>query len=445
MNIRAMVGWAAGVVIGCGGALAGPPRVVVMTPDHGDIGVDPDLGGLRIEFDQDMSPDGRSICGGGESFPKITGAPVWESPRVLVVPVKLEAGKHYRLSINCPAAQNFRGANGESAESTPLAFHTASAGGRGASFPPPTPDENDAAIEELRRLIGESYSYRDRVVRDWREVISREAPSMRGATSRAAFARCAARALATAQDLHITLGVNDATFPTYRVAPDRNFDARSVRAIVKGFTEHNGVVSSGELEGGVGYLLISGWPSDAAMYAPAFDVIERFKDAPGLVIDVRPNGGGDESMAEQVAARFARARSVYSRNAYRDATSPTGFSRVFAREIGPDPAHARFEKPVVVLIGNGCMSSNESFVLMMRHGAGAVLVGDRTFGASGNPKGHNLGNGVQVRLPSWKDFLPDGSELEGRGVSPDVSVPERVSAADDPVIRAALKKLAEPR
>jgi len=445
MSVRSIVAWAVCAAVGCGGAFAAPPRVAVMTPDHGDIGVDPDLANLRIEFDQDMSPGGRSICGGGESFPTISGPPVWESPRVLLVPVKLEAGRHYRLSINCPAAQNFRGANGEPAESTPLAFHTASAGGRGASAPPPTPEENDAAIEELRRLIAESYSYRDRVVRDWREVISREAPAMRGATTRAAFARSAARALAMAKDVHITLGVNDATFPTYRVSPDRNFDLRSVREQVKGLTEHNSVVSSGELEGGVGYLLITGWSSDAAVYEPAFAVIERFKDAPALVIDVRPNGGGNELQAKRIAARFTRERSVYSRNAYRDATSPTGFSRIFEREIEPDPEHPRFDKPVAVLIGNGCMSSNESFVLMMRHGVGAVLVGDRTFGASGKPEGHNLGNGVQVRLPSWKDLLPDGTELEGRGVSPDVSVPERVSATDDPVIRAALRKLAEPR
>jgi C-terminal processing protease CtpA/Prc len=57
-----------------------------------------------------------------------------------------------------------------------------------------------------------------------------------------------------------------------------------------------------------------------------------------------------------------------------------------------------------------------------------------------------LGNGVTVLLPSWKDLTPDGQELEGVGIAPEI--PVKASAADfesgDPVLAAALAHLRNP-
>jgi C-terminal processing protease CtpA/Prc len=80
---------------------------------------------------------------------------------------------------------------------------------------------------------------------------------------------------------------------------------------------------------------------------------------------------------------------------------------------------------------------------MMRHGAGARLFGERSGGSSGNPKPHDLGNGVTAFLPSWQDMLPDGTLLEGKGVEPDQVVKAAPGdfARGDPVLDAALKWL----
>jgi len=94
------------------------------------------------------------------------------------------------------------------------------------------------------------------------------------------------------------------------------------------------------------------------------------------------------------------------------------------------------------LIGRYCMSSNESFILMMK-AAGATLVGERTYGSSGNPKPHELANGVTIFLPSWKDMLPEGSVLEGVGVAADVEVKTQPAEFEkqDPVLDKALATL----
>jgi len=95
------------------------------------------------------------------------------------------------------------------------------------------------------------------------------------------------------------------------------------------------------------------------------------------------------------------------------------------------------------LIGPKVVSSAESFVLMMKYGAKAKLVGDATGGSSGRPMPHPLGNSVTICLSSWEDQLPDGSLLENHGVRPDLAVKTtpRSLAKSDAVIEAALKYL----
>jgi len=78
---------------------------------------------------------------------------------------------------------------------------------------------------------------------------------------------------------------------------------------------------------------------------------------------------------------------------------------------------------------------------MMKHGAGARLIGGVTKGSSGRPMPHQLGNGVTVYLSSWEDQLPDGMVLEGRGVRPDTIIKTdlRDFETSDPILDSAVK------
>ncbi|MBZ0267328.1 hypothetical protein K8I85_04185, partial [bacterium] len=89
------------------------------------------------------------------------------------------------------------------------------------------------------------------------------------------------------------------------------------------------------------------------------------------------------------------------------------------------------------------MSSNEAFVLMMKQAADCTVVGQRTFGSSGNPKPHELGNGVTVVVPSWQSLRPDGTCFEGEGLAPDVEVAVDVAELEqrDPILERALEIL----
>ncbi len=55
------------------------------------------------------------------------GKPVWETLRVCVATVKLEAGKYYRVGVNASSYKNFQNKNGKPAEFNVLYFVTSGA------------------------------------------------------------------------------------------------------------------------------------------------------------------------------------------------------------------------------------------------------------------------------------------------------------------------------
>ncbi|MCK6485918.1 MAG: hypothetical protein HUU22_07970 [Phycisphaerae bacterium] len=426
-------------------ALADPPRVVKAVPDNGDADVDPGLREMRIEFDQDMSAGGHSICGGGPEYPEIVGRPRWESPRVMVIPVKLKPSHGYSLSINCPAAQNFRGVDGTPAEMYPISFRTASR--RGGTSPKVTRDENQAAIAALRRAIDEHYSYRDLRRVDWNKAFAEYAPKLEKAETAAEFGRQAAKLLAKARDIHILVRVGETPIASHRRSVRPNCELPCLERTVPGWRQRSKCVFTGRFDDGIGYIMITTWaPESPADLEPAFEALAEFADAPGMIVDVRPNAGGDELLAQSFAGCFVEKAAVYSRNVYRDTSAPDGFTKPFDRVIEPKKGRPAFHKPVAVLMGKANMSSCESFLLMMKQAPKSVLIGETSYGSSGNPKPHDLGNGVTVLLPSWKDMAPDGTLIEGVGIRPDVNIEATLVELrrDDPLLAEALKRLRKP-
>lgn len=106
---------------------AKPPEIVATNPAIGATEVDPALATISVTFDQDMQ-EGFSWTGGGPYYPQITENPRWVDKRTSVLPVKLEAGKFYRVGINSKSHQNFRSVTGEPTPPRAIYFTT-----RGAS------------------------------------------------------------------------------------------------------------------------------------------------------------------------------------------------------------------------------------------------------------------------------------------------------------------------
>lgn len=432
-------------------SIAAPPRVVRVTPDTAELAVDPATAEIRVEFDQDMNPRSRSICGGGDSFPPTNGQARWESPRILVMPVSLKPGKQYSFSINCQSFRNFVNMAGEPCEIYPVVFRTIADPANPAGIT--TPDQNRAAVDKLAELIQNEYSYRDRTGVDWPARIAAHRPALENAPTAGAFARELRACLAPAQDRHLNLNVSGIFLATCPSAITPNIDERLVSKVVPAFTPVNPRLSTGTFDDGIAYILISSWNSagaskdkSSAEMEAIQNALDAARSAPGIIIDVRANGGGNESLARAVAARFLTEKYTYSRTRLRDAKAEGGFSGPFDRSCEPAPEPKRFTGKVAVLQGPVCLSSNESFLLMMRGAPKHRSFGATSGGSSGRPLTHELGNGVDILLPSWIDLLPDGTMLEGKGVTPDepVDYTPDATTGEDAVIAAALRWLRSP-
>lgn len=419
---------------------ADAPRVVRTVPKSGATDVDPNLKQIIVEFDQDMARGSHSWCGGGDAFPETRGLPSWRTARIAVLPVKLKPNHEYHIGINCQSFRNFRSAAGESLKPYGLSFETGGDEARATI----TPEENRTAIEQLREAVEQRYSYRDLRKIDWDARFKKFAPKLEKTKTPEKFAREAGRMLAVAKDLHVWLTVGERTFASYRRSVRPNCNTAVLKKLVPQWTKRNDAVTTGRFPGGIGYILLPSWADQHAdNLEEAVKALDDFADTRGLIVDVRLNSGGSETLAARFAGCFLERPEVYARHVTRESGAPGGFTRPSNRVVEPLEGRKPYAGKVVVLTGKTVMSSCEAFLLMMKQVPGCKLVGENSYGSSGNPKAAALSNGVTVYLPSWKSMTPGGELFEGVGIAPDVEV--KMTATDfmsrDPVLAAALKLL----
>ena len=304
---------------------------------------------------------------------------------------------------------------------------------------------NAAAVGVLQEAIDTKYSYRDRLGLDWPSLFESERADIETASTPQEFAGRTAELLRSAKDVHIWLDVEGGhRVATERPPRDVNFNKDVLRTIVKDVEQHGPCMATGRIAENIGYILIGSWEREkCGLVETEFPkVIADLSSSTGLIIDVRPNTGGDERIARTVAQYFADGPVVYAERELRDADAPGGFTPREDVVLTPAQGIVPYGKPTAVLTGPINMSSNEAFLLMMR-AVDAKLVGERTLGASGNPQPVDIGNGVTAYLPSWRAYQADGNPLEGVGITPDVEVttnPEDLQAKD-PVVDAAVTVL----
>ncbi len=418
--------------------LADAPRVAEMTPANNATDVDPSIVELRVTFDRDMDTGGYSFTGGGPKFPKTTGKPRWIDKRTAVMPVALEPGQRYELGINAASFKNFRSAEGVPVEPVRWTFKTRDPSKK--SDPEAQRKANRQAADELAAVLTNRYSYYDL----HRDVLPKPAELTKrllDAPDTDSWVQTAASALEPAKDLHLWFEHDGETYATGRRAIDPNFNPNGVASVLANYKKLGNNTARARTDDGIGYILIATWSQSLAN---ELDLVEQalgsMLDCKAIIVDVRPNSGGDELLARRIAGWFVEEPKVYARNRNRDPNVPGGWTQTYERIIEPHSPDKRFKGKLAVLTGPANMSSCESFIKMMQQSPRCTTIGEKTWGSSGNPKPQPLSNGVTIFVPSWQDLLPDGTVLEGRGIEPDVKVTaaHAAFATGDPVIQRAV-------
>jgi C-terminal processing protease CtpA/Prc len=205
-------------------------------------------------------------------------------------------------------------------------------------------------------------------------------------------------------------------------------------------------------ESGLGYIRISTFQDDYNLMARVWErYIQNLIDneVPGLIIDVRNNGGGSLGMALQYAGYFFNEELELYQNYYFNEN--TGKFEATERPTRIRAAPLHYEGPIAVLVGPNCVSACEGFAYAMQQQERAIVVGHTpsagAFGEVGQGQ-YQLPAGLSLQIPTGRSETLTGGEvvLEGTGVTPQVLVPVTMESAlgqVDAVLQAAVDALSK--
>lgn len=173
------------------------------------------------------------------------------------------------------------------------------------------------------------------------------------------------------------------------------------------------------LDDNIGYLRYESFQQGAGD-GNLNEVLNEFITCNGLIIDIRSNGGGNLTNAEQLAARFAQEKTLVGYIQHKTGKGHNDFSSLEPRYLEPSSL-LRWHKPVCVLTNRHVYSAANEFTLYMRALPNVKLVGDHTGGGSGMPFSSSLPNGWSVRFSAVPMYDTQRQPTEF-GIEPDYRV-----------------------
>jgi hypothetical protein len=306
----------------------------------------------------------------------------------------------------------------------------AAAGGAGAPAPAGAPDDatRRAVVDSVAVLLERMYPSADTGRAIGQRLRSRkQAGAYAGASTLQAFTAAVTDDMrAINGDRHLSLG------------PERPRRRRQAPGAGQG-EESYGIVESRVMDGGVGYLKLSGLSGDAQAPAALGRALGALGDIRAMIIDLRGNPGGSGEMANAVISHFT-APGLPSLRIVNRMEGTVEVRNTLARVDGP----RRTGIPLFVLVDRGSASAAEDVPFVLQSLGRATIVGETTAGAGRNNAFVPVGFGLAASISITRVSDPrTGREWEGVGVKPDVDVPS--AGALDAALRAARERIASPR
>jgi carboxyl-terminal processing protease len=203
---------------------------------------------------------------------------------------------------------------------------------------------------------------------------------------------------------------------TVKLALQRGTQEKPIRLTLKRAAEHLQTVTAQVKDGDIGYLRIAGFDDDtpAALAAAVQDL--RHKTAGklvGLVVDLRNNPGGNFQDAVAAADAFLDKG---------DVALVKGRKIDSIKHIAATPGDLVKGLPIVALVNGGTADEAELVAGALQDNHRAMLLGTKTYGESDIETLIPLASGGAIRLTTTRFTTPDGREIQGKGITPDIAV-----------------------
>ena len=174
---------------------------------------------------------------------------------------------------------------------------------------------------------------------------------------------------------------------------------------------------AGRVEGGnIGYLRVAGFDgtTQKALSDTAQDLRQRSGNKLiGFILDLRNNPGGNFDAA------VATADALIDKG---DIVVVKGRKPAATKRISATPGDVAKGLPIVALINGGTAREAELVVGALQDNKRAVTLGTKSFGESSIESLLPLGNGGAIRLTTARFTTPNGREVQGKGLEPDLGV-----------------------
>ncbi len=203
---------------------------------------------------------------------------------------------------------------------------------------------------------------------------------------------------------------------TVKLTLQRGEQEKPIRLTLKRAVVHLQTVTAQVKDGDIGYLRIAGFDDDtpAALTAAVQDL--RHQTAGklvGLVLDLRNNPGGNFQDAVAAADAFLDKG---------DVALVKGRKPDSIKHIAATPGDLVKGLPIVALVNGGTADEAELVAGALQDNHRAMLLGTKTYGESDIETLIPLASGGAIRLTTTRFTTPDGREIEGKGITPEIAV-----------------------
>jgi carboxyl-terminal processing protease len=194
-------------------------------------------------------------------------------------------------------------------------------------------------------------------------------------------------------------------------------------------------LTSEQLEGNIGYIWYYTFQDKGSQQLES--EIQKLIDggAEGIIFDLRNNLGGVLTDAIEVSDLFLNEgiiATVKGRSEDKDVTDEYIAVRGKYGDI-----------PLVVLINEFSASATELVAGALKDNDRAILIGKQSYGKGVVQVLYELSDGSGIKFTTARFFLPSGSNIQGTGIEPDISVENEEESMEDLQLNKAVEEMKE--
>lgn len=172
-------------------------------------------------------------------------------------------------------------------------------------------------------------------------------------------------------------------------------------------------------------------------------IARDFRSLKGIIIDIRDNPGGEDSIAITIINRFCDHKRVAFHRKTKIGPGKNDFTPLKTWYLEPQ-GDVQFTGPIVLLTCDSVFSGGEAFALAIKQLPHVTILGDRTNGIFSYQLEKKLLNGWEYRLSYQVYLSADMVCYEGKGIPVDIKLLNKKADIEngiDPLITRAIKVL----